>query len=240
MEPDITPPQMFNTGDTILSPVLVSYMFEIENQDYLILAMYQCIEFLTEPDNWRKGGDAEVDTAVERMTDLWFSLRQVPRMVGTIMAWAGDINNLPYGALLCDGSTYARTAYPSLYAVLDPVFIIDADNFRVPDMRGRVAIGVGTGSGLSPRAMDDTLGEETHVLVETEMPAHSHSTVPHSHSEGIAVPAVAQITVVPQPSAVPGVGVTGPSGVTVNSTGGDGAHNNMQPSIALLYLIVAV
>jgi len=55
------------------------------------------------------------------------------------------------------------------------------------------------------------------------------------------VPAVgAALVGVPIPSSVPGVGVTGVGNAALSSAGSDGAHNNMQPSLALNYFIVAL
>jgi len=74
---DLIQPELFNTGDDNPSSVVV-YTFEIENQDWLILALLQCLEYLTDPANWRQGGDADVDLATERMTDMLNSLTQIP------------------------------------------------------------------------------------------------------------------------------------------------------------------
>jgi len=86
---------------------------------------------------------------------------------------------------------------------------------------------MGTGSGLSARSIGDSLGEEAHILISAELAAHSHAEVTASPAVGAA------ITGVPIPSAVPGVSTTG-------SAGSDTAHNNMQPSLAINYLIVAL
>jgi len=193
--------------------------------------------------NWENSGakltDAEWDTA-----DEWVSVAEYELMVnlitGTIFPFAASA--LPVGALECDGTSYLRVDYPALYAALDAVFIIDADNFTVPDLRGRTVIGVGSGSGLSPRAMNDTGGEETHVLITAELSAHSHGVTDptHIHTEGIAVPSIgAAIVGVPVPSAVPGVGVTGAAstGISIQSTGSDAPHENMPPFLAVRYAI---
>lgn len=205
----------------------------------IITAVSGALDLLGQVGNWQQFGAVTPDEIAYAMQTMFWQYAETDAacMIGAILPYATDTT--PDGTLYCDGATYQRVDYPALYAALASVFIVDADNFTVPDLRGRAAIGDGTGSGLTPRAIGDSFGEETHVLTIAELAAHAHTTIPHSHPEGIAVPAVAQITVVPQPSAVPGVGVTGLSGVTVNSTGNDTAHNNMQPSFALRYCIVA-
>jgi len=54
--------------------------------------------------------------------------------------------NTPPGWLLCDGSPYVRSDYPKLFAAIGSLYGTGepADRtFRVPDMRGRVAVSLG-------------------------------------------------------------------------------------------------
>jgi len=128
----------------------------------------------------------------------------------------------PPNVLPCDGSTYLRVDYPNLYDVLDTPFIVDADHFIVPDLRGRTVIGAG---GAFSNA--DIGGEEAHTLTVDEMPSHTH-TIPATITTLVVEPGeVTALTPVPI--------ITSNTG----STGGDGAHNNMQPYYALNYGIVA-
>lgn len=150
----------------------------------------------------------------------------------------------PPGTLECDGTTYLRVDYPNLYALLDAPFIVDADHFQTPDLRGRTVVAAGTGSGLTPYAVADTGGEEAHLLTSPELAAHSHGVTDlgHAHSEGIALPNATTIGPgAPQPTALPGVGVTGvaATGISIQNAGGDVAHENRQPYYALRYAVWA-
>lgn len=84
------------------------------------------------------------------------------------------------GALLCDGTSYLRTTWPALFNALggtsSPWGLPDGTHFNVPDLRGRVPVGVGTGAGLTARALAATGGEESHLLsaAESGVPAHTH------------------------------------------------------------------
>jgi len=162
------------------------------------------------------------------------------RMIGEIILFAADTSPSP-NWLACDGASLLRADYPDLFAVIGTAFgSADGSHFSVPDLRGRAMVGVGTGASLTPRALGDNFGEETHTLITAEIPSHTHLDTGHTHVEGIAVPAVgAAIVGVPIPSAVPGVGATGVGTAALSSVGGDGAHNNLQPSIALNFFIVA-
>ena len=83
-------------------------------------------------------------------------------MTGEIRMYGGAY--APEGWVLCDGSRYdgtAGTAYKNLYDVLGTAYG-DGDgtsnDFNVPDMRGRVPLGVGTGVGLN--ASNTSTGED--------------------------------------------------------------------------------
>jgi len=159
----------------------------------------------------------------------------------------------PDNTLPCDGGTYARADYPLLYAVIDSIYIVDSDYFITPDLQGLVLIGAGT-NGTHTYAIGDTGGEYEHTLDTTELAPHSHiADAPtvidptHSHGEITAIPTLITIGAgVPSPSAIPSVGVTAPSltGISVlapniNSAGGGGAHNNIQPFAVVKYCVQA-
>jgi microcystin-dependent protein len=162
------------------------------------------------------------------------------RVIGEIVCFAGSASP-DSGWLPCDGSSLLRADYPTLFAVIGTTYgSVDSTHFNLPDLRGRTVVDAGSGSGLSPRVLGDVFGEETHTLVTSEQASHSHADAGHTHVEGIAVPSLsAAIVGVPIPSAVPGIGVTGAGFAALGSSGGDGAHNNIQPSLALNYFIVA-
>lgn len=87
----------------------------------------------------------------------------------------------------------------------------------LPRSLGRALAGAGTGSGLTARVLGEFLGEETHTLTIPEIPAHTHHTT--SSAVGLSnenSPNIAKNT--PNDSG------------TSSSTGGGGAHNNMQPT----------
>lgn len=173
---------------------------------------------LTIEDNWEKAGDVDVIDALYAAADITESFQS---MVGTIflVGWA----EVPDGWLVCDGTVYARGDYPALYDVLDTVFHVDSDNFSVPDLSGRVAIG--ESPDFTVGSMD---GEERHTLTTSEMPSHTHLYTPPVFNVDIEAPGA------PDPLAA-GVGIPTNTG----STGGDDSHNNMQPYTVLRYVIAA-
>lgn len=93
---------------------------------------------------------------------------------GSLIQYAGDA--APQGWLLCDGSYVSIDQYTNLYNILTDIYgEVSEGSFRLPDLRGRVIIGSGSGDGLTSRSLAVTGGSETHTLSETELPSHTHT-----------------------------------------------------------------
>ena len=143
----------------------------------------------------------------------------------------------PDGWLLCDGSAISRTTYAALFGIIGTTFGVGdgSTTFNVPDMRGRTAVALDNMGGSSANritgAWADSLGgadgEETHTLTEAEIAAHTHDMAYTAATNTTATGGFTRVT---------GLG----SGLNIGasaSAGGGGAHNNVQPSIALNFII---
>src|SRR5919198_3864036 len=192
--------------------------------------------------NFEKYGSESVDDTIAAFQTMFdhfcFDDEAGCRMIGEIVTFAGATSPAP-NWLPCDGASLLRADYPDLFTVIGTTYgAIDGSHFNLPNLIGRVGVGAGTTSGLSPHSLGDAFGDETITLGIGDIPSHSHSDLGHSHVEGSAAPAVgAAITGVPVPSAIPSAGVTGTGNANLSSAGGDGAHDNVQPSLALNYFI---
>ena len=93
---------------------------------------------------------------------------------GAIQPYAGAA--APSGWLLCDGAAVSRTTYSRLFAAIGTAWGTGngTTTFNVPDLRGRAPIGVGTGTGLTARALAATGGAETVALAAGDLPSHTH------------------------------------------------------------------
>jgi microcystin-dependent protein len=142
---------------------------------------------------------------------------------------------LPPGTLLCDGSIYLRTDYPALYDAIEPGYRIDADSFAVPNLQDRFVMGAGPDHSAAA-----TGGSFSLTQTIAQMPNHSHSTDPHTHSEIGAVNVVINGGLeAPASAATAFPTTTGLATVTVHDTGGGDAMNITNAFIALRYVVVA-
>lgn len=107
---------------------------------------------------------------------------QLGGITGEIKMW--PTATAPDGWFLCNGSvTPSRTIYNALYTALgggsSPWGQGDGSStFNLPDFRGRFPIGVGTGTGLTARALNAPGGAEK--IANANLPAHQH-TMAHTH-----------------------------------------------------------
>lgn len=176
--------------------------------------------------------DAEIDDLENKLATAGGQLMHP--IVGLIIPVCTGA--LPEGTLLCDGSTYLRADYPNLYDAIDAGLRIDADSFAVPDLRDRFVLGAGP-----THAAYTSGGNFEHTQTVAEMPAHSHTSPPHSHSESAAAPSTVTIGLeVPVPAAVPAGSITGATAVSIDNTGGGAAMDITPPFYALKYVVVAL
>jgi microcystin-dependent protein len=214
------------TGDTIPTLEQVEWWcLPVPDESFIRRSVFGSLMELFYPSNWEKVGAATPEEVADRMSDFYGAIRRCrPMPVGSVVAYAGDA--IPEGWLYCDGQAVGTTDYPVLFDILGYQYGGSGSTFRVPDMRGRVALGTGTGSGLSSRSLGETGGEETHQLVTGELPAHAHTV--HAH-----LPSMAQLGV-GDPVTIPNV-----VGEMTGLTGDNSPHENMPPFVALRYIILA-
>ena len=157
---------------------------------------------------------------------------------GTVLPFAGI--NAPTGYLFCDGDAISRTTYSSLFGIIDETYGVGdgSTTFNIPDLRGRVIAGQddmgGTSAdrltnqsgGLNGDTLGATGGSETHTLTTSEMPAHTHD-FPIDGNNGSVDGTIVKSSITE----------LNPHTKTTTSTGGGSAHNNVQPTIILNYII---
>jgi microcystin-dependent protein len=162
---------------------------------------------------------------------------------GSIMSFAGS--SAPYGWLLCDGSEISRFLYATLFNVIATNYGVGngSTTFNVPNIKGRVPVGRDV-SQSEFDTLGETGGENTHTLTTGEMPSHAHTITDPGHVHTYVNNINDQNTdnAFGTETAADNADLnrtTGSSltGITINATGGGGAHNNLQPYIVLNYII---
>ena len=148
--------------------------------------------------------------------------------VGSIILWGGD--SVPANYLPCVGSAVSRTEYSDLFSVIGTQFGEGdgSTTFNLPDFSGLAPVGIDS-SDTNFNAIGKIYGEKTHVLTLQEMPSHQH-TISNYSSSG-------RDTDYYTVEALDKKGYT--ANILTNKEGGDQAHNNIQPSIAMKFYIKA-
>lgn len=191
-------------------------------------------------------------------TNVQDAIEEVTTPPGAIMDYAGT--SAPTGWLLCYGQTVSRTTYARLFTAIGTTFGAGdgSTTFGLPDCRGRVSAGkddmggssanrlTNQSGGLNGDNLGATGGAETVTLTSTEMPSHTHSgsslstnsTGAHTHTFGTTGGSsyrALETTATFNNGATWTTSSSGSHSHTISgntgSTGSDGAHNNVQPTI---------
>lgn len=166
---------------------------------------------------------------------------------GLVLPIGGTI--IPAGFVACDGTAYLQSAQPNLFAAIGNTWNTfrgqaapPAGQFRVPLLNGLALVGSGAavaaGGGVgatSTRTVGAGLGEEQHTLTAAELPNQVvNVTSPQlawnadQITDAVAAGSDFRVPDGGDFSTILAGGATG---------GGGGAHNNLQPSAGVQYMI---
>ena len=149
--------------------------------------------------------------------------------IGSITAYGGE--NIPTNWLKCNGQAISRTDYPELFNAIGTTYGSGdgSTTFNLPNISERVIVG---NNGDGEFSLGNTGGEKEHTLTVNEMPSHTHTlTTNINASEFGTNNSLARGN--------NGSFETKSGSPYIANTGGSQAHNNMQPYIALNYIIKA-
>ena len=146
-------------------------------------------------------------------------------------------NFAPTGWALCNGQILPISQNTALFSLLGTTYGGNGlSTFALPNLQGSVALHFGQGPGLSPYVLGQTGGEQAVTLLQSEMPAHSHSmsqSVRPSDAlnpAGLALGTGNNVYVAPA-----SLGQMAPQAMP--AAGGSLPHNNMMPYLTLNFCI---
>ncbi|GAA4323356.1 phage tail protein [Flaviaesturariibacter amylovorans] len=180
--------------------------------------------------------------------------------IGEIKIFGG--NFAPRGWAMCQGQLLSIAQNSALFSLLGTMYGGDGvTTFGLPDLRGRTAIGMGQAPGLTNRSQGEMAGTENVSLVSTQIPMHAHPIDGNAHATlnvyngnadidaPVAGASLATVNTGGRGAsayatffsggttntalAASSVGMSGNTGVA----GGSQPHDNMQPYLALNYII---
>jgi microcystin-dependent protein len=158
--------------------------------------------------------------------------------VGEIRMFGGNFP--PAGWARCDGQLMDISQNDTLFNLIGTTFGGDGQStFGIPDLRGRIPIHMGTGSGLSNYVIGQSGGAETVTLNTQQIPSHTHPAFCFSGGGGTQDPKAAlwagsDIT---QYAAPPPNTTMGNPPIPTTPDGGSQPHDNMIPFLVVEYII---
>jgi microcystin-dependent protein len=146
--------------------------------------------------------------------------------------FAGDF--APAGWMVCDGQELLVSDYPDLFGVVGTAYGGDGvDTFAVPDLRGRIPIHRGAGFAVAEAG-----GDEAVALTTAQVAPHSHRLTA-SGSDGNQTFAAGNLpaqsmNVVAYTNLPP---TSSFNAGAIAAAGGGEAHDNVQPFLAVNFVI---
>ena len=159
------------------------------------------------------------------------------RMVG--------FNFAPTGWALCNGQLMSISQNTALFSLIGTYYGGDGKStFALPNLQGSAPMGYGSGNGLTPRTWGEMGGEYQVTLLQNQLPAHSHGVACIGGGGSINSPTAPANAVWASDGGrgAPPLYAAAATNVNMNSaalqiTGGNLPHPNMQPFLAVYFVI---
>lgn len=151
-------------------------------------------------------------------------------------------NFAPKGWAWCNGQLMPLSQNTALFSLLGTTYGGDGkSNFALPDLRGCAPMHPGQGPGLSLRDLGETGGTEIVTLLDSELPAHSHTLRATTDPAELQAPGPTRSLARSQNAnaykAPAGQPLAPLSAQALSVTGGGQPHNNMQPYLTFYFNI---
>jgi microcystin-dependent protein len=141
----------------------------------------------------------------------------------------------PQGWALCEGQLLPINQNTALFSLLGTMYGGDGrTTFALPDLRGRVPLGAGTGASGTAYAVGESGGEEAVSLAVGQLPSHGHSVAAAGGAATKSNPSQSF------PAGAKAYGTTHNvkmSGSMIGKSGSGKPHDNRQPFLGLTFII---
>lgn len=165
--------------------------------------------------------------------------------IGEIRMFAGNFN--PTGWALCNGQLLPISQNAALFSILGTFYGGNGvSTFALPNLQGRVPLHWGQGPGLSQYVIGEVTGVENVTLLTTQMPLHNHTANASNAAAGQAGPANGVWAIPVDSTGAAGAGFNAPppnatlAPASIGNTGGSQPHTNIQPILAVSFIIALV
>ena len=161
--------------------------------------------------------------------------------IGEIRMFGG--NFAPNGWALCQGQTMAIDQNAALFQLIGTTYGGDGQStFGLPDLQGRLPVHMGTARTGTSYVIGEKAGVEGVTLTVNQLPSHNHALQATASTPSLspsnALPATASSTEPGVNTYGPGTGsATNLTAGTILSDGGTQPHSNIQPILAINFII---
>jgi microcystin-dependent protein len=148
----------------------------------------------------------------------------------------------PRGWAPCNGQLLAIAQNQALFSILGTTYGGDGrTTFALPNLQGHAALNAGQGPGLSNYALGESGGNGAVTLQANQLPAHTHQAMGNSAAGGANTPQSNVWAASAQGDNwyAPGGDATMNPGAIAPAGGGQ-PHDNMQPSLSVMFIIALV
>jgi microcystin-dependent protein len=155
--------------------------------------------------------------------------------IGEIRMFGGSF--APAGWAFCDGRTLPISENDALFTLIGTTYGGDGqETFNLPNLQGRLPIHQGAGFQIGQNG-----GTPSVTLTTQQMPAHSHSLMGSTATAAGTNPQNTVLAHLPDAGVQTAYGTTAPFGAidpsSVSPVGGSQPHSNMQPFVAVTFII---
>ncbi len=153
-------------------------------------------------------------------------------------------NFAPHNWATCDGQLIPIRQNTALFSILGTAYGGDGrTTFALPDLRGRAPMHYGRGNGLTQRDIGEAGGSGSVTLTQAQMPSHTHTLNAAVDPGDLKAPGEGVSLARSTGGSVYGTEPTtnlvelSSSSLTPSAGGGPQPHNNLQPYLALAFII---